>query len=256
MQASIPINTNLNSGGAFIANLDNAAFVTGTRDRIGNSRTMMIIALILFVIAAGLGGYVGLQLWNHQQLETVGKVATGRITDGYSRTGDSNSYHLTVEYIVAGQTYSFEQEVSRIFYNDADVYIGARLNVRYLPNTPSIAEIETQGINLTDRGSYLIGLIVVAVFLLIFALWVVLADARNRRYSNNGQFITGQIIKARGWYYRGSYNLSITYNALSPTGATLKKKETVRRRDLRGWVPPIGTPVIVRYIHDRAFRLM
>ncbi|MDX2163619.1 MAG: DUF3592 domain-containing protein [bacterium] len=242
----------------FLLNPANRPFVTGEKTRIGSTRGMMILALILLIVAGGMAGYIGVQVWNHQQLETASKAATARVIDGYSSTssrGGGTTYHLTYTYRIESTDYTAEHEVNRNFYDS--VFINDRVAIRYLPGNPSVSVIEGQGLNLPERADGLVVPGVFAIAALIGALFCVIIDGNNRRFSNNGQFLDGTVIEAKNTNAgRGNRTLTVKFRFMNPTGTWIEKKTSTLRSDIGTWSPPPGTPVKVRYVNDRSFRLM
>ena len=74
-----------------------------------------------------------------------------------------------------------------------------------------------------------------------------------------GQFLDGEIIHDTGYLHEGrqpGFYLYITYALTTPTGKYIERNLRVLRNDLLGRAPEAGTPLKVRYVDDRFFRVM
>lgn len=241
--------------GLFLLNESNYKFVSGQSRRIGSSRIMLIMVLIVAAIA----GAICVSTWSTanelRQIEATGLKTLGTVSDGRSVRGRSSSYYITYRYRVGETFYTREQEVDSGTYHG--LRIGTEVVVRYLPDNPAAAALSGEDYDAhTLRESDIVSAVslVIGGIIVVVMLWL---DWRNRRLSTRGRLLPGTIIHVEGRRgSKGAYNVTVTYRFQTPTGDWLEKKSTSDRRDLRNALPPNGSPVMVLYISDRFQRLM
>ncbi len=247
-----------NNAPLFLANPKNRAFVEGTKTRIGNSAIILLLALIAFGVAGFIAWQFGRPVLYYDQLITGGKVADARIVDGYTSTSSRSrtvSYYVTYRFIVEGESYERQQQITSSHYNDLG--IGSRVQVAYLADDPSISTLTGEYASTVQRDNDLGLTVFIGGAALIIGIILVVADAKNRRLSHQGQFLDGVLVSATGKPgSKGAYNVTLTYQFVNPMGVRMEKKVTVDRRDLRNHLPQPGTPVKIRYVNDRSLRLM
>lgn len=242
---------------AFLLNPANAKFVSRETERIGSTRTMALIALLVLAIGLGVLGYQAFNYWRGEQIHASTEQAQGTVADGYSSTSRGNTtYYLTISYDVKEQTYSFEDQVSEETYDNT--FIGTRVTVSYLADDPSAAALGGRWRDDTERNNGLvIGLIAGGIALIVAAI-IGYVDMNNRRLSRHGQFVAGTVESGKITRSKNSYTLTLKYSFTTPDGERVTNKSaSAVRNDLKDYgPPPAGTPLTVLVVNKRTFRLM
>lgn len=242
---------------AFLLNPANAKFVNRETERIGSTRTMALIALLVLAIGLGVLGYQLFDYWRTEQIHASSEQVQGTVADGYSSTSRGNTtYYLTISYDVKGQTYSFEDRVSEETYDNT--FIGTRVTVSYLADDPSVAAL---GGRWRDDIGRIDGLVLgagAAGIALVIAISMAVVDLRNRRLSRHGQFVGGTVESGKITRSKNSYTLTLKYSFITPDGERVTNKSaSAVRNDLKDYgPPPAGTPLTVLVVDKRTFRLM
>jgi len=189
-------------------------------------------------------------------LSTEGENIRGTfVSRRISSDDDGDSYYVTYRYVVNDQTYTNEASVSSEVYGVANN--GEPLLVVYAKSDPSIATL-----NAPDPA--------LPIFLVLFSLcWngfvgvfifgAVNSMRRWRKLIRHGRDIEGEIMSITGETDSdGDFQVKVTYMFRSPDGLTRKEgKASHMRRDLRDeLLPPVGTPVLVRYFNDTMYEML
>lgn len=203
------------------------------------------------------------------ELASTGEQVQGTVTEKrIDSSGDSDAYYLTYcfEYIPADGDPRTECNTTTVggrLYGGSE--LGGPIGVWYAPGDPSINQLNAPTI-------FVPVCLTIGVFGGIFFVgrWMY-HTIRNgfkglrieKRLSGPGaQRIYGTITNISGEDDDGTYRVHLSYTFRTPDGRTLIVSTTIVRDDLNpannppGRLPVVGTPVVVVYADDTAFRAL
>lgn len=242
----------------FILDPRHTAFVQGESDHLGDVRLTwfqrlfiggLVLATLILAISALLDPLaperveVEARLDRREQLEVSG------------RTLYVLSYRYFDEF---GNRYEVEdlQVSRRIFERTVG---GQTVTVSYDPDDPAGAlpvnpDAEREG--LTQTLILLAVMIAAVVWTVVF--WLLRPVTRNSRLEADGETIPAVLLNAWPRAATGrAFVLNVSYTFEAPDGRSVMGRDSHRREDLKfKTMPQTGTPLLVRYVNRRLYRLM
>lgn len=239
----------------FLRDNANRPFVTGEKERIGNSRTIYLIVFVLLVIMLGISALLLFEESKIQELTNSGTEVRAQVTDGVASTRrGSTTYNVTYEFRANDrQTYTRTQQVSGDHYDR--LFIGDSVVVSYLERDPNINMLSGRDLDHQTNYPFILAVVLtIGTLIIVVLIW---RDRNNVRLSKQGQIIDGQLTKIQGFNGgRGAYNVKMEYLFRTPEGNTITGKASQNRPDLRNRLPPVGLPMKVVYVSDRQYRAL
>jgi len=213
--------------------------------------------LVFLIFMAGLITVVALPDYLLMRaLDARGLPAQAQITNRYTTSGKSTSYHLVFAHQIAGKSYSSTETVSRASYSSHP--LATMVQIRYLKEDPSQARLAGPDRDDGDTPFTLVIIIGFWIVAVIYLLLLVNNMLRNRQLTTTGRLIRGVIVGSSLNRTKNGRALTVRYEFQSPqSGKLLHRKENAMRTDLRHKGPPApGTPVVVIYADDRTYRML
>jgi hypothetical protein len=252
----------------FLFNAKNRAFLEGNAGRVkpatSSSRGFVLVLLIVLVGLPLVSGFVRsgsegpetllLQISNKTTVGVVSDSRTDRMLGSPKNSRDYPIYFLTYHYVVRGQEYTNEDEVS-----ESDFFRlrpGSQVEVAYFSWYPRLSHISglwlSWGVFFTISLLFLIGCV---ILVLVYKAY------RRRRLDEHGQLLTGILIAwsadpKEAFLRKTTWDVLAKYRFSTPDGQTIggTKRFATKNTDLAA--SRLGKHVAVLYLTKRLYDVL
>lgn len=247
------------SNNPFLLHPEHVVFVNGSGKKLSESPFYALMA-VMVTLLLGCGVFTVVSLDRKQAdlaeaLEQRGILTTATIVDRRTQADKSISHFITYAFTVESSdgttaTYQREQYVPKAIYERG---IGAPLEVRFLPDDPSISRFNPHkpdyGMTLIFGGAFLAMLGLSGLF-----IWDYLS---KKRLAESGKLIEGQFLSCQLSSVKNNFQMKTVYTFQSPSGKSIMGKQTDICNHMRGQLlPEVGTPVAVLYVNDHLYKML
>ncbi|MDQ2688560.1 MAG: DUF3592 domain-containing protein [Armatimonadota bacterium] len=177
--------------------------------------------ILLVVFVGGLGVVIwraSLDLGDLAALRTRGATVMADVTDTYTSSGRSTTYHVEYTFTANGVNVSDDDDVRYTIYSRAKR--GHPLLVTYLPSHPETHRVGTvDEARIVDQGRWWALLLLIT--LLLLGSWFLFHDQNYRsrlKLLKDGVPVTGEVTDRDIFTNRGDKYYNISYQFPSPTG--------------------------------------
>ena len=241
----------------FLLNPANAAYLSGKWQRPARTPAGCMPLLVLPFLALGLVLSVMLVRENttQQAVRRDGLPTTGTYIDkDINRNTEGDTYSLTYEYVVDGQTYRRTYSVGKRRYDRTEV--GSTVEILYLPDDLGTSRLVFGNKPILWMALFLTIWNAIVLFIL---LWMGLRIWANIRLNRGGLITDGELQEIVGQTDgEGNYTITVKFTFLEPDKGDRINDETWQiRDDLKDQpLPPPGTRLAILYLSPQNYRAL